>query len=350
MAVIIGYPGESARKTWFVDLFATPVIALVVVLLISPIFVFAFSRGNPACVVLEIVVVSAICLYIWRDDYREMIAAMRGATNWAKGADGEARAGAALASLPDSYIVFHDFNPVVGGAVAKWNVDHIVIGPNGMFVVETKNYSQSRVTPASKNSFTRRNVAQTRRNSLMFKDKIKVWSAGVLGDVFVVPILVYTQESAFIENTNEGDVRVIPLKWLATQIANHKTRRELNPDEAYRIANVMFQQMEPYQMDAYRAELDRYGTESRRFKLERAKARSSSSDSDNSPENSTQPGAEQSELSVDPSGTDIPAACPNCGGVLVERIARKGPRAGKRFLGCANYQSKGCKFLVNLED
>lgn len=45
---------------------------------------------------------------------------------------------------------------------------------------------------------------------------------------------------------------------------------------------------------------------------------------------------------VQPDGT---WTCPRCGGVLVERIAQRGSRAGKRFWGCSNYTK--CKFTYD---
>lgn len=349
MAIVIGHPGSSARKNWFIDLFVPPVVFFVVFVLLGPIVMRMSTRLSPTIIVLEMIAGAAIAGLIWRKDFLETVAMMRGASNWAKGADGEALTGQALASLSDSYIVFHDFKPVSAGVAADWNVDHIVIGPNGMFVLETKNYSQAAVAPASKSSFTRKNVAQTRRNSLLFKDKIRAWSAGGLGDVFVVPILVYVQDGAFVNQIREGDVRVIPLKWLATEITDNKSRRLLNPDEIYRIAHVMFQQLEPYLMDAYRTELDRYGAESRRFKLERAKGRSASQSEAVYEPAAPAPAVSKPEAPVGFQSA-VPTLCPNCGGVLVQRTAYKGPRTGKRFLGCANYKDLGCRFIHNLED
>ncbi len=40
--------------------------------------------------------------------------------------------------------------------------------------------------------------------------------------------------------------------------------------------------------------------------------------------------------------------CPRCGGQLVMRIASKGTRQGKRFLGCSNYPK--CRYIENLPD
>ena len=45
---------------------------------------------------------------------------------------------------------------------------------------------------------------------------------------------------------------------------------------------------------------------------------------------------------VQPDGT---WTCPRCGGILVERIAQRGSRAGNRFLGCSNYPK--CKFIYD---
>ena len=40
--------------------------------------------------------------------------------------------------------------------------------------------------------------------------------------------------------------------------------------------------------------------------------------------------------------------CPKCSGVLVARVAKKGPMPGSRFLGCSNYPA--CKYVRNLVD
>ena len=63
-----------------------------------------------------------------------------------KGAAGEERVGHVLARLPGAYHVFHSV--AVGGGVAMWrggDLDHVVVGPGGLFVIETKNW-QGQVT------------------------------------------------------------------------------------------------------------------------------------------------------------------------------------------------------------
>jgi hypothetical protein len=59
---------------------------------------------------------------------------------WDIGAGGEERLGSILASLEfDGFIVMHDLR-VPGG---RENIDHLLIGPQGIFVVETKTYRGS---------------------------------------------------------------------------------------------------------------------------------------------------------------------------------------------------------------
>jgi hypothetical protein len=70
------------------------------------------------------------------------------------GAIGEQKAVNALSSLPDSYYIINDFhlliNPAIynkstGDYIQSVQADHIVIGPSGVFLIETKNWSKDSV-------------------------------------------------------------------------------------------------------------------------------------------------------------------------------------------------------------
>lgn len=54
--------------------------------------------------------------------------------NFRKGATGEARVGYVLESFPDEYAVIHDLTTPYG------NIDHVVVGPTGAYVIDTKNW------------------------------------------------------------------------------------------------------------------------------------------------------------------------------------------------------------------
>ena len=56
---------------------------------------------------------------------------------WRKGYEGEVMTAAVLQRLPASYVVLHDLRLPRSRA----NIDHVVIGPTGVFTVETKHYS-----------------------------------------------------------------------------------------------------------------------------------------------------------------------------------------------------------------
>src|SRR5262249_595143 len=57
--------------------------------------------------------------------------------SWNRGKMGESAVTRALCGLPDEYVLLNDLMLPDG----KGNVDHLVIGPSGLFVIETKNYS-----------------------------------------------------------------------------------------------------------------------------------------------------------------------------------------------------------------
>lgn len=57
--------------------------------------------------------------------------------SWVKGLRGENIVLNQLNTLPQNFFVFHDVKLPKG----QGNIDHIVIGPTGLFVIETKNYS-----------------------------------------------------------------------------------------------------------------------------------------------------------------------------------------------------------------
>lgn len=60
--------------------------------------------------------------------------------HWAQGAEGERGTARQLERLPAGWHVWHDLNGPRG------NIDHLVIGPAGVFVLDTKNWSGRLVT------------------------------------------------------------------------------------------------------------------------------------------------------------------------------------------------------------
>lgn len=63
---------------------------------------------------------------------------MRHAEMYERGAEGEARTAGVLASLPPEWTTLHDLR-WPGRRLA--NIDHVVLGPGGVFVIDSKNWS-----------------------------------------------------------------------------------------------------------------------------------------------------------------------------------------------------------------
>lgn len=69
--------------------------------------------------------------------YKQLKSEKRSRENFIKGLEGENFVLKQLNTLPVDYYVFHDVTLPDG----RGNIDHIVVGPTGLFVIETKNYS-----------------------------------------------------------------------------------------------------------------------------------------------------------------------------------------------------------------
>lgn len=62
----------------------------------------------------------------------------RSAALWERGAQGEEAVARALAELPDGWVALHD---LAWPGRQRANLDHVVVGPGGVFVVDAKNWS-----------------------------------------------------------------------------------------------------------------------------------------------------------------------------------------------------------------
>ena len=128
-AVRHGNPGEWARVTgtvmslWplFVCFTALGALGASIAFGRHPV---AFAGVFTACLLLTAV--------LWRKGLRRV-------ESFFKGARGEERVAGLLEMLPAGWHVFHDFE--AGG----YHVDHVAVGPTGVYAVETKNW-RGRVT------------------------------------------------------------------------------------------------------------------------------------------------------------------------------------------------------------
>ena len=107
-----------------------------------------------------------------------------------KGARGEEKVAGILASLPDTYHVFNDF------VVGRSHVDHVVVGPGGVFAIETK-FWQGKVTIEDGHVLLdgqlpdRSPLAQTTREASLVRNALA--AVGWKGPV--TPVLVFASDS-----------------------------------------------------------------------------------------------------------------------------------------------------------
>ena len=107
-----------------------------------------------------------------------------------KGARGEERVSGILKSLPASYHVFNDFN------AGRAHVDHVVVGPGGVFAVETK-FWKGKVTIEDGHVLLdgqlpdRSPINQVLREASLVKDALS--RAGWMGSV--TPVLAFASDT-----------------------------------------------------------------------------------------------------------------------------------------------------------
>ena len=126
--------------------------------------------------------------------------------------------------LSDEYLLLNDLYLRNGGG----DIDHVVLGPNGVFVLETKNWSGD-VTcngdewqRGGKHSFKTSPSLQVKRNTSKVKHIVR--SSPVLGslEVMVEGILVFTNNHATLHLTNPT-VLILKLPQLPNHITTYRS-------------------------------------------------------------------------------------------------------------------------------
>ena len=130
-AQVYGSPGEAPRVLGLLRAFwPLLVICFVIGYLLGAWRLSPALEDTQVGVLIFLVAVAAAVLLAWGD---------RRLGNFLKGAKGEEWVAHELAFLSSEYTVFNGLR--LGGG--KQNFDHIVVGPAGLFVVETKNWKGS---------------------------------------------------------------------------------------------------------------------------------------------------------------------------------------------------------------
>ena len=158
-----------------------------------------------------------------------------GVRAWRTGAVGEEMTAAALATLPaGAFVVLHDRRKPGSRA----NIDHVVIGPTGAWVVETKNYAGS-ISVRGNELW----IAGRRKTG--FIDQVKGQAAAVstvLGSVPVLPIIcVHRADFSLLSRPELRGVRIVGPSGLLDAITGAPV--VLRPDEVASLARLADQRL-----------------------------------------------------------------------------------------------------------
>lgn len=139
MAHVFGSAGKSAiamSDSRYKDMLSRIVLPMLSFLLLIPVWYYLMTRGH----LLWGVAVAAIYVFSINALEKTGLELKKRITDADTGARAEQDVAEALESLPDDYYVFHDLE------FPGFNIDHVVLGPNGIFLVEV-NYSPVLLCP-----------------------------------------------------------------------------------------------------------------------------------------------------------------------------------------------------------
>jgi Nuclease-related domain len=140
MARVIGESGRNAAEESHKRTRRFLLVALIGIALLSIVWGFMLGTAFPiqrfgwqiALVIAALFWVSIFLIVRWIS--MKMDALDRERMSWRKGALGEWLTAETLRSLPDGYVVINDVTKKLG------NIDHVGVGPTGVYVVNTKNW------------------------------------------------------------------------------------------------------------------------------------------------------------------------------------------------------------------
>jgi len=237
MAQVFGSAGKSAfamGDTRYQDLISRIVLPMLSFLLLLPVGYYLLTRGHlfwgTAVAVIYVVSIKAL--------EEAGIKLKKRISHADTGAKAEQAVAEALQELPDDYYVFHDLE------FPGFNIDHVVLGPNGIFLVETK---------SQKGNITQEHDVLLRNGRKFFKDFLKqCWrqtyslrdhlNAERLRGLTIKPILCFSRGFVEIRGPVKG-VTVLNASYLRPFILSQRgsvsdqTREQIIPLLAAAVSN-----------------------------------------------------------------------------------------------------------------
>jgi len=164
---------------------------------------------------------------------------------WSRGATGEESISEVLDNLKNDYLVVND--ALLPGN--KGNIDHIVIGRNGIFVIETKSHKGHIICEGDywiQQKIGRRGTLyepyigspskQVKKNAIVLRDFLKD-NYPKLSHVWIDCIVVFTDMTTTIEQKNPT-VAVLRTWEVQNYIRNNKSKIDISQDDFYKLETI----------------------------------------------------------------------------------------------------------------
>jgi uncharacterized membrane protein YuzA (DUF378 family) len=156
---------------------------------------------------------------------------------WRKGAAGECMVADVLAALPDNYSVINDVTTASG------NLDHIVVGPTGLFSIETKNW-RGRVTADGKGELISNGTPSSKPYVRKFLSRSmcvleQIRSLARRDDIFIRAVMVFPKAWVEAPYGSTGRVHCVTDETLCNYIEDTKYSDELAPENVSEIQRAL---------------------------------------------------------------------------------------------------------------
>jgi hypothetical protein len=158
---------------------------------------------------------------------------------WWKGKVGEKAVIEVLETLSDDYVLLNDLLL----PARRGNVDHLVVGPNGIFVLETKNWSGKIKCIGDQWYHFGRNAGspskQAKSNALSVHNILSERLKHPIRIPFVVPVLTFVNRKGRLD-LNDPTIPVVGVDSLAAFIREYQSRTVLSREDRREIIYCVF--------------------------------------------------------------------------------------------------------------
>ncbi len=229
------YVGQEAvskrRAIWTRAMLFMSLVGIILGFILRGLFP-ALSISSWACILATL----ALGLLTWgvgRRTFRKIDELETEHVNLCKAAHGENSVATILKGLPDEFRVINDITTPFG------NLDHVVVGPTGVFFLDTKNWrgvvsadGQGELL-CNGNRLDKPHVGQFAARVLAIKDKVKALAEV---DPYFQALLVFTSAHVDAHWGTTQSVLCIPDDQLFDCIVLSKSRKRLKPEDINKIA------------------------------------------------------------------------------------------------------------------